>query len=73
MNISGRLSSGNTYIYKQTGGTVNVTTVGNALTSAPGFGITSANSVFTMSGGTICVVTIIAPNTLTLTGTASSK
>jgi hypothetical protein len=47
---------GNTFTYKQTNGTINVATVGNALSSAPGFGISNFPSVFTMSGGTICIV-----------------
>src|SRR5205085_2473152 len=42
--------------YTQSGGTVNITTVGNASTSTAGFGLTSAGSVFAMSGGTINLV-----------------
>jgi hypothetical protein len=56
MNVTGRLNTANTVTYKQTGGTVNVTTVGNTSSGNPGFGITDAGSVFIMSGGTICVV-----------------
>ena len=37
-------------------GIINVTTVGNASSATAGFGVTSATSVFTMSGGTINLV-----------------
>jgi hypothetical protein len=56
MNVAGRLNTANTVTYRQTGGTVNVTTVGNTSSGNPGFGITDAGSVFTISSGTICVV-----------------
>jgi hypothetical protein len=56
MNISGRFAPGNTFIYKQTGGIVNVATAGNAVAGSPGFGISNYPSTFNMSGGTICIV-----------------
>jgi hypothetical protein len=56
MNVSGRFAPGNTFTYKQTGGTMNVATNGNALSNAPGFGISASQSVFNISGGIICIV-----------------
>jgi hypothetical protein len=55
VNVAGRLTSANAVTYTQTGGTVNVSTVGNAATT-PSFGFTSATSTFNMSGGAINLV-----------------
>lgn len=55
VNIAGRLNTANQVTYIQGGGTVNVTTAGNTSSGNPGFGITNAASVFTMSGGTIAL------------------
>ncbi|MEO0091659.1 MAG: T9SS type A sorting domain-containing protein [candidate division WOR-3 bacterium] len=58
LNIAGRFgmsySSGTTSIFTQTGGTINVATVGNN-SSAASFGITATNNLFTMSGGQIII------------------
>ncbi|QQR73046.1 MAG: DUF11 domain-containing protein [Holophagales bacterium] len=57
LNVAGRLNSGNTFItYTQSGGTVNVSTVGNAATT-PSFGFTGGTGVVTnFSGGAINLV-----------------
>jgi hypothetical protein len=56
MNIASRLLvTSASASFTMSSGTVNVTTVGNATTSAQGFGFTGA-STFTMSGGTINLV-----------------
>lgn len=64
MNISGRFAPGNTFYYTQSGGTMNVATVGNALSNTPCFSISNSPSEFYISGGTICIV-----NANTSTGT----
>ncbi|MGA9772858.1 MAG: C25 family cysteine peptidase [Blastocatellia bacterium] len=58
VNIAGRLLSANAVTYTQSGGTVNVCTVGNASSVTQSFGLTSATSIFNMSGGTINLVQI---------------
>lgn len=56
MNIAGRLQSTATgIIYTQTGGSLNVSTVGNAAATAS-FGLTSATNTFNWAGGTITLV-----------------
>jgi hypothetical protein len=55
INVTGRLTSANAVTYTQTGGTVNVSTIGNAATT-PSFGFTSTTSTFNMSGGAINLV-----------------
>jgi fibronectin type 3 domain-containing protein len=57
-NFSGRLNTAAAVTYTQTGGTVNVSTVGNASSLTASFGLTSATSLFNMSGGTINLVQI---------------
>lgn len=54
-NIASRLYVTSACNLSVTGGTINVTTVGNATSSSPGFGFTAAANV-TMSGGTINLV-----------------
>src|SRR5207253_671107 len=56
VNFGGRLNTANAVTYTQSGGTVNVTTVGNATNGTPGFGLSSASSAFNVSGGTINLV-----------------
>ncbi|HPS61994.1 MAG TPA: BNR-repeat neuraminidase N-terminal domain-containing protein, partial [Bacteroidales bacterium] len=56
LNIASRLNTSNAVTWMQTGGVVKVTTVGNTTSGTPGFGLTSASSSFTMSGGTIILV-----------------
>jgi hypothetical protein len=59
MNIAGRLQSTATgLVYTQTGGALNVSTVGNGATTAS-FGLTSATNTFNWAGGTI---TLVVPN-----------
>jgi len=57
MNFSGRLNSANAVTYTQSGGTVNVCTVGNAA-ATPSFGFSSTlpTNVMNISGGTINLV-----------------
>ena len=57
LNIANRFveSGGIPASFNMSSGTINVTTVGNATTSSPGFGFTGA-SIFAMSGGTINLV-----------------
>jgi len=57
-NISGRLLTANAVTYTQSGGTVNVCTVGNASSLTQSFGLTSASTTFNMSGGTINLIQI---------------
>ena len=58
LNFASRLNTANAVTYSQTGGTVNVSTVGNSTNSAPSFGFTSTSSSnsFAMSGGVINLV-----------------
>ena len=56
MNCAGQFSPQNAVIYTQSGGTVNVGTVGNNQSSFGTFELFSASSTFTMSGGTINIV-----------------
>ncbi len=56
MNIASRLNTANAVTWIQSGGVVKVTTVANTTSGAPGFGLTSASSSFTMSGGNIILV-----------------
>ncbi len=57
MNFTGRMNiSGASASFTMSAGTINATTVGNASSSAPGFGFTTTTSVFNMSGGTINLV-----------------
>lgn len=56
-SFTGRLNvTSATAIYSQTGGTVNVSTIGNASSSNGSFGFSSTSSFFNMSGGTINLV-----------------
>lgn len=55
-NIAGRLQTTSAISYTQSGGAVNVCTVGNTATTAC-FGLTSTANTFNMSGGTITLVT----------------
>jgi hypothetical protein len=56
MNIAGRLQSTATgIVYTQTGGALNVSTVGNAAATAS-FGLTAASNTFNWFGGTITLV-----------------
>ena len=57
-NFSGRLNTASAVTYTQTGGTVNVSTVGNASSLTASFGLSSTLSFFNMSGGTINLVQI---------------
>jgi hypothetical protein len=54
-NFAGRLQTTSAVSYTQSGGTVNVCTVGNTATTAC-FGLTSASNIFNMTGGTIVLV-----------------
>jgi hypothetical protein len=58
VNFSGRLLTANAVTYTQSGGNVNVCTVGNAASVTQSFGLTSATTVFNMSGGAITLVQI---------------
>ncbi|MFN8178071.1 MAG: FlgD immunoglobulin-like domain containing protein [bacterium] len=53
LNVASRLATANTVTYTQSGGTVNVTTVGNATSSGGGFDLSSGANVVNLSGGTI--------------------
>ncbi len=55
---AGRLLTANAVTYTQSGGTVNVCTVGNASSLTQSFGLTSATTTFNMSSGTINLVQI---------------
>ncbi len=57
LNTAGRLQTTSTVTYTQSGGVVNVCTVGNSATTAC-FGLTSTTGVFNMSGGVINLVQI---------------
>lgn len=54
-NFAGRLQTTSTVTYNQSGGAVNVSTVGNAAATAS-FGLTSTLNTFNMSGGSITIV-----------------
>ena len=56
VNASGRFDPQGAITYLQTGGTVNVATVGNTRSAFGSFEVFSMGSSFTMSGGTINVV-----------------
>lgn len=56
LNIAGRLNTANAITYTQSGGVVNVCTVGSTGSATPSFGITAAGSSFNMSGGIINLV-----------------
>lgn len=56
MNVSGRLNTANGVTWIQSGATVNISTVGNATSNTPGFGLSNTGSSFNMSGGIICQV-----------------
>jgi hypothetical protein len=64
-NFSGRLNTASVVTYTQTGGTVNVSTVGNASSLTASFGLTSTASVFNMSAGSINLVQINSNATAT--------
>ena len=53
-NYAGRLQTTSAVSYTQSGGIVNVCTVGNAATTAS-FGLTSAANIFNMTGGSIVI------------------
>jgi hypothetical protein len=57
-NFVGRLNSANAVIYNQSGGNVNVNTIGNASSLTASFGLTSTASAFNMTGGNINLVQI---------------
>lgn len=56
VNFAGRLDPQGPVSYTQTGGAVNVATVGNTLTNRGSFDIPSLTAAFNMSGGTINLV-----------------
>lgn len=56
LNVAGRLLTANAVTYNQSGGTVNVSNVGNGLSGSASFGLTSASSTVNMTGGTIVLV-----------------
>jgi hypothetical protein len=58
VNISGRLITANAVTYTQSGGTVNVCTVGNGTSLGQSFGLTSATTSFNMSAGVINLIQI---------------
>ena len=64
LNTAGRLQTTSAVTYDQSGGTVNVCTVGQTATTAC-FGLTSTTTVFNMSGGTINLVQINSNATAT--------
>jgi hypothetical protein len=55
MNIAGRLQTTSVVQYLQTGGTLNLSTVGNAAATAS-FGLTATGNSFDFAGGTIVLV-----------------
>ncbi len=65
LNITGRLNTASVVVYTQTGGTVNVSTIGNTSATTASFGLTSGTSTFNMSGGTINLVQANSNTTLT--------
>jgi hypothetical protein len=56
LNATGRVSPQGATTYTQSGGTVNVATVGNSLSNYGAFELFSSGSFFQMSGGTINLV-----------------
>jgi hypothetical protein len=56
LNIASRFLTANAITYTQSGGTVNVTTVGNATNSAGGLELSSAANNLSISGGSIVLV-----------------
>ncbi|MEP6952141.1 MAG: T9SS type A sorting domain-containing protein [Ginsengibacter sp.] len=58
MNVSGRLLTANAITYTQTGGAVNICTVGNSAANSASFSIGTSGAVFNMSGGNISMVQI---------------
>lgn len=58
-NFAGRLQTTSVVTYNQSGGTVNVCTIGNTATTAC-FGLTATTNTFNLTGGTIVLV---QPNT----------
>ncbi|MDD3875634.1 MAG: T9SS type A sorting domain-containing protein [Bacteroidales bacterium] len=62
VNIAGRLSGTTSTTYNQTGGTLNVCTIGSTSTSLAPFKLTTGSS-FTMSGGTIVIHRLSSNNT----------
>ncbi len=56
LSVAGRLLTANAVTYTQSGGTVNVCTVGNTTVASGAFQLGSTSSVFNMSGGTIVLV-----------------
>lgn len=67
VNIASRLSTASAVTYNQTGGVVNVCTVGNNASTGPSFNFssTSASNVINMSGGVINLVQINSNATAT--------
>lgn len=55
LNTAGRIQTTSTVTYNQSGGTVNVCTIGNAAATAC-FGLTSAANTFNLTGGSIVLV-----------------
>jgi hypothetical protein len=73
-NSTGRLQTANAVTYNQSGGTVNVSTIGNASSSNGSFGFSSAGSLINLSGGTINLVqasTATTPIDYQFSGTAN--
>jgi hypothetical protein len=56
LNLAGRLSTSNAVTYTQTGGTVNVTTIGNSTNNQGGFDLNSSSNTISVSGGSIVLV-----------------
>ena len=76
MNVAGRLNGASVGVtYTQSAGTVNVSTVGNTLSSTPSFGFTGVTAVsMNISGGTINLVqasTAVTPIDYNQTGTVN--
>jgi hypothetical protein len=73
-NSTGRLQTTSAVTYNQSGGTVNVCTIGNASTSNGSFGFSNTGSIINMSGGTINLVqasTATTPIDYQFSGTAN--
>jgi Carboxypeptidase regulatory-like domain/Fibronectin type III domain/G8 domain len=72
LNCTGRFSPQGSVTYTQTGGTINVTTIGQSSSSFGSFEIFGSSSVVNMSGGTINIVqpsTAATPWDLNIRGT----